>query len=50
VEPTLTDEERHKRYVTRRRRWARSVGFPFKGHELEPDVGALDCPPDPENG
>jgi hypothetical protein len=39
----LSDEERHKKYVTRRRRWARSVGRPYVGHEAElPDPAVID--------
>jgi hypothetical protein len=49
VEP-LTDAELHKKYVTKRRRWARAIGRPYAGHEAElPEPATFDGE-DPELG
>lgn len=39
----------HRRYVRARRKWAREIGYPIKGHETEPPPGEVDAE-DPENG
>lgn len=39
----------HRRYVTKRKRWARSIGFPYSADVDDPDPGELPTE-DPENG
>jgi hypothetical protein len=51
VEDVTPDEAEklQRKYVNRRRRWARAIGRPLVGYEAEPPPGELDAE-DPENG